>query len=327
MFVFANPVGSGSLWFNNLATADGVPVAYDPQARAFLPMPPFCSNRGVIGCNWIAAQQGQLCRSCVMTALAPDPSTANATRNWADTGAAKRWVLDNLGRWHWFRPEDSGVHPVFHMLAEGPTPVQMGHANGVVTISVAEADPVLRVTRRQALDEPYRTMIGHVRHELAHMLWWRLSPRDDFLNAFRAMFGDERTDYHAALQRHYDNGPPTGWQQRFLTSYASAHPHEDWAESATHVMHLTDIADSFVASGLAAPELPSPRWDPYAETDSERLFHIAMGLAMRVNHINRSMGLSDLYPFVLLPSARAKLIFVHDWLRRGLWNSENLRLL
>ena len=52
MRVFANPVGSGSLWFDNLATADGTPVAYDPQARTFLPMPPFCVNRERIGCNW-----------------------------------------------------------------------------------------------------------------------------------------------------------------------------------------------------------------------------------------------------------------------------------
>ncbi|MDR9426437.1 MAG: putative zinc-binding metallopeptidase, partial [Marinobacter sp.] len=89
------------------------------------------------------------------------------------------------------------------MLAEGHTPVAMGHGNGVVTISVAEADPVLRATRRQALDEPYRTMIGHMRHEIAHMLWWRLSLREDFLEAFRHMFGDERADYTAALQRHY----------------------------------------------------------------------------------------------------------------------------
>ena len=317
MLVFANPVGSGSLWFDNLTTADGVPVGYDPQARAFLPMPPFCANREVIGCNWIAAEHGTLCRSCVMTALAPDRSIAGAIHNWAQTEAAKRWALDNLGRWHWFRPEDPGLRPVFHLLAEGPTPVQMGHARGVVTISVAEADPVLRVTRRQALDEPYRTLIGHMRHEIAHMLWWRLSLRDNFLDAFRAVFGDERTDYPAALQRHYHDGPPPDWKQRFVTSYASAHPHEDWAETAAHVLHLTDIADSFVASGLSAPDLPSPRWDPYSEPDSERLIRVAVSLAMRINHVNRSMGVSDLYPFVLLDAARVKLAFVHDWLRRG----------
>ncbi|MGO1396246.1 MAG: zinc-binding metallopeptidase family protein [Halomonas sp.] len=317
MRVFANPVGSGSLWFDNLATADGTPVAYDPQARAFVPMPPFCINREIIGCNWIAPEEGAFCRSCAMTALAPDPSIPNAMQNWAKTEAAKRWVLDNLGRWHWFRPEDPGAPPVFHLLAEGRAPVPMGHVEGVVTISVAEVDPVLVTTRREALEEPYRTMIGHMRHEIAHMLWWRLSLREDFLVAFREMFGDERQDYTAALQRHYNDGPPPSWKDSFLTTYASAHPHEDWAETAAHLLHLTDIADSFAASNLSSPELPSHQWEPYAEPDAERLIYVAAELTVGVNHVNRSMGLPDLYPFVLSEAARHKLAFVHDWLRRG----------
>ncbi|GEN27142.1 hypothetical protein HVA01_07880 [Halovibrio variabilis] len=317
MRVFSNPVGPGSLWFDNLATAEGTPVAYDPQARAFVPMPPFCINRDVIGCNWIAPKEGAFCRSCAMTALAPDPSLPNAIPNWAQTEAAKRWVLDNLGRWHWFRPEDPGAPPVFHLLAEGPTPVPMGHIEGVVTISVAEVDPVLVTTRREALEEPYRTMIGHMRHEISHMLWWRLSLRADFLDAFREMFGDERQDYQAALQRHYQYGPPPDWKARFLTTYASAHPHEDWAETAAHLLHLTDIADSFAAANLSSPELPGPQWEPYAEPDAERLIYVAAELTVGVNHVNRSMGLPDLYPFVLSETARRKLTFVHDWLRRG----------
>lgn len=317
MRVFSNPVGSGSLWFDNLATADGTPVAYDPQARAFLPMPPFCVNRETIGCNWIAPEEGAFCRSCAMTELAPDLSIPDAMVNWARTEAAKRWVLDNLGRWHWFRPEDPGARPVFHMLAEGHTQVPMGHVGGVVTISVAETDPVLSITRREALDEPYRTMIGHMRHEIAHMLWWRLSLREDFLDAFRAMFGDERADYPAALQHHYNAGPPPDWRLRFLTTYASSHPHEDWAETTAHLLHLTDIADSFAAAGLSSPEMPESRWDPYAEPDAERLIHVAASLTAGVNHVNRSMGLSDLYPFVLSDIAQQKLAFVHGWLRRG----------
>ncbi|WP_083023730.1 zinc-binding metallopeptidase family protein [Vreelandella lionensis] len=317
MRVFSNPVGAGSLWFDNLVTADGVPVAYDPQARAFIPMPPFCANREVIGCNWIAPKHGEFCRACAMTALAPDPAISDAIPNWAQTEAAKRWVIDNLGRWHWFRPEDPGAPPVFHMLAEGGTPVPMGHVGGVVTISVAEADAVLRTTRKEALDEPYRTMIGHMRHEIAHMLWWRLSLRKDFLDDFREMFGDEREDYPAALQRHYENGPPADWQTRFLSTYASSHPHEDWAETTSHLLHLTDITDSFVSSGMTSPVLPDDHnWDAYAEPDSERLIHIAASLVAGVNHVNRSMGLSDLYPFVLSEVALRKLEFVHNWLRR-----------
>ncbi|WP_371054747.1 putative zinc-binding metallopeptidase [Rhodosalinus sp. K401] len=317
MRVFSNPVGPGLLWFDNLATADGTPVAYDPQARAFLAAPPFCANREIIGCNWIAPEQGAFCRACAMTVLAPDTSIPDAIPNWAQTEAAKRWVLDNLGRWHWFRPEDVGTRPAFHMLAEGPTPVAMGHVDGVVTISVAEADEVLRTSRREALEEPYRTMIGHMRHEIAHMLWWRLSLRADFLKAFRAVFGDEREDYQAALQRHYGNGPPQDWRERFITTYASAHPHEDWAETAAHLLHLTDITDSVAAAGFSSPDLPARDWDPYSEPDADRLIRVAAALVAGINHVNRSMGLADVYPFVLSSAAWRKLVFVHEWLRRG----------
>jgi hypothetical protein len=160
-------------------------------------------------------------------------------------------------------------------------------------------------------------MIGHLRHELAHMLWWRLSLRPDFLAAFRATFGDERTDYRAALEYHYTHGPPVAWQERFLTSYASTHPHEDWAETAAHLLHLTDIADSFVAAGLSVEGLPGGAWDPYTEHDAAVLLSASTSVAMGVNHVNRSMGLSDLYPFVLSLAALRKLAFVHDWLRRG----------
>lgn len=314
---FTNPVGSGTLGFHDLETADGTPVAYDPQARAFVPMPPFCPNRDIIGCNWITSKPGMFCRSCAMTALAPDPEIPNAIELWAQTEAEKRWVIDNLGRWHWFRPEDPGSRPAFHMLADGHVTAAMGHGEGVVTISVSEADPVVRVSRREALDEPYRTMIGHLRHEIAHMLWWRLSLREDFLKAFREVFGDERVDYTSALKKHYDQGPPKGWEQNYLTSYASSHPHEDWAETAAHLLHLTDITDSFVSSGLTLPNIPDSQWDPYAEPDTALLIDVGLAIVTRVNHINQSMGFSDVYPFVLSDNAREKLAFVHGWLRRG----------
>lgn len=318
MHVFDNPVGPGSLWFDNLMTAEGTPVAYDPQARSFIPTPPFCANRDRIDCNWIAPHAGAFCHACAMTALAPDPSLTNAIPDWAETELAKRWVLDNLGCWQWFRPEDPGTRPIFHMLAEAnEQPAPMGHGDGVVTISVSEADPVVRTRRREALGEPYRTMIGHMRHEIAHMLWWRLSLRADFPDAFRAAFGDERVDYGEALKRHYNNGPPADWAERFISSYASAHPHEDWAETISHLLHLTDITDSFVSAGLNSPYLPAPNWNPYAETNTARLIHVGSAIAMGVNNVNRSMGLPDLYPFMLSAPVNRKLTFVHEWLRRG----------
>ena len=316
MQTFEGPGTDQTLWFHNLSATDGTPIAYDPASREFTGAAPFCSNRELIGCNWVATKPGGLCRSCAMTAMVPDRTVDNAVSNWAKTEAAKRWVLDNLGHWGWFQPDDSGIKPVFHMLAEGLTPVSMGHIEGVVTISVAEADEVVRMSRRNALDEPHRSLIGHMRHELAHMIWWRLSRNDQFLSGFRTLFGDERSNYSRALQRHYNLGPPPDWRDHYLTAYASAHPHEDWAETAANLMHLTDIADSFVGSGFRAPDI-SDDWQPYAESDPDRLIRASVSIALGVNHINRSMGLSDLYPFVICPSARRKLHFAHHWLRTG----------
>ena len=107
-----------------------------------------------------------------------------------------------------------------------------GHADGVITINIAEADDAERERRRTALDEPYRTLLGHVRHEVGHYYWDRCSSSRTarVSTRFRGLFGDERDDYGAALARHYGNGPPADWQDRFVSAYASAHPWEDWAE-------------------------------------------------------------------------------------------------
>lgn len=314
MQVFQSPAGDGTIFFENLVSPRGTPVAYDPAKHRFVLDAPFCGNRGAIQCNWAAAVERDLCPSCAMTAIAPDPSVPGAMDKWAKTELAKRWVLDALGRWGWFGKDDSGAAPVFHMLAEGADPVVMGHEDGTVTISIEESDPVMGVQRREALSERYRTMIGHMRHELAHMLWWRLSVVPGFLDAFRTMFGDERADYGEALKTHYSDGPPADWQQSYLTAYASSHPHEDWAETTAHLLHLVDIADSFRAMRFSAPDMPGPDWDPYGERDLTTLLDAAATIAIGVNHVNRSMGLPDAYPFVMTETTRGKLGFVHRWL-------------
>ena len=119
------------------------------------------------------------------------------------------------------------------------------------------------------------------------------------------------------MGRHYQNGPPADWASRFISTYASAHPHEDWAETASHLLHLTDITDSFVASGLSSPHLPHAQWNPYAEVDTARLIRVGAAIAAGINHVNRSMGHADLYPFMLSEPVNRKLAFVHEWLRRG----------
>lgn len=317
MRIYRCPACSSDLYFRNLVCTCGHLVAYDPAADQFVSLAAACANRDLIDCNWVAAAPGQLCEACDTTEVIPDLAPEGNTQLWADAEAAKRWVLIGLYRLGWFARDTP--RPEFRFLAEktrsGQAHVVMGHANGVVTINIAEADPVIRIRRREALDEDYRTLIGHMRHELAHFLHWVLHGTPEFLTAFRALFGDERTDYGAALKRHYGDGPPEHWPQRFITAYASAHPHEDWAESVAHLLHLVDILDSAASTGLTLADAGPPAPDPYLQDDSEALIAQAMAYALALNHVNRSMGLGDLYPFVVGGLAREKLAFVHDWIR------------
>lgn len=317
MRIYRCPACSADLYFRNLICSCGQQVALDPAADRFVPLAAACANRELIECNWVALEPGALCASCDTTDVIPDLEAEGNTQLWADAEAAKRWVLIGLYRLGWFAP--GAPRPVFRFLAEststGKADVIMGHADGVVTINIAEADPVIRTRLREALDEDYRTLIGHMRHELAHFLHWVLEDTPAFISAFRALFGDETADYGAALERYYGDGAPSDWPSRFITAYASAHPHEDWAESVAHLLHLVDILDSAAATGLALASAGPPVPDPYLQEDSGALIPQAMEYALALNHINRSMGLPDLYPFVVNAPAREKLAFVHDWIR------------
>jgi len=306
---------------NTACDGCGARLHWDPGADAFLAGGTDCANRGEIGCNWAAPGPGALCHACAMTVVIPDTFHGDNRALWTEAEASKRRVLATIGRWGWFAPSDPGPMPRFRMLSEatrhGATDVVMAHSEGLITINVTEADLVERLERAEEFGERLRTMTGHFRHELAHFLFERLRDRPGFLEAVRALMGDERSDYPAALARYHADGPPPGWASAHITRYAAAHPHEDWAETVTHLLHLTDILDSAVAAGMAPPGLAEPAYDAYAEPDPDRLIALGLEVSLAVNHINRSVGRQDLYPFVLTPAVRAKLAFVHGWIQRA----------
>ncbi|MEM6421339.1 MAG: putative zinc-binding metallopeptidase [Pseudomonadota bacterium] len=324
MRVFTCPSCAVPVVFDNTQCLScGALLHFDPRAAIFVSQAVDCRNRAEIGCNWrSAAGEGGLCWSCEMTEVIPDTFHGDNIALWSHAERAKRRVLDNLGRWGWFTPDDPGPLPRFKLLSEetrhGERRVVMAHASGEITINVTEADIVERVQRRETLGERLRTMVGHFRHEIAHFLFERLRDRAGFLEAFRASLGDERADYAEALAAYYENGPPAQWEQRYITRYAASHPHEDWAESVAHLMHLTDLTDCAASLGLQLPNrsLP-PDYDPYAETDTEELVTLGAAYAMALNHFNRSIGVEDLYPFILTDAVRAKLAFVHRWVRQA----------
>jgi hypothetical protein len=198
-----------------------------------------------------------------------------------------------------------------------------GHAAGVITIALAEVDDVERERRRTALGEPYRTLLGHFRHEVGHYYWDRLIAEDGPLDEFRALFGDERQDYGEALQRHYAQGPRPDRQESFVSSYAAAHPWEDWAECWAHYLHMVDAVETATACGLSlkpasaeAPALKPPRrsWGA-GMTDFDPLIERWYPLTYLVNNLNRGLGLADGYPFVLSQPVVEKLRFIHQTIR------------
>jgi hypothetical protein len=279
-------------------------------------------------CNWAipADDPHTLCASCRLTRVIPDLSIPGNAENWYKLEVAKRRLVYNL--LHLRLPvvnktDDPDGGLAFEFMADpvnGDAPVLTGHANGLITINIAEADDAERERRRNALHEPYRTLLGHVRHEVGHYYWERLIAGTDRLEPFRALFGDERADYGAALQAHYQNGPPADWQERFVTTYATAHPWEDWAETWAHYLHMTDTLETAAACGVsikprrrdepALPRVPVAAGSPEAAFD--RLMASWFPLTYVLNNLNRGLGVPDGYPFVLSQRAVEKLRFVHD---------------
>lgn len=318
MQLFRCPACDEEIYFHNTACACGQLVSFDVERQQMRSDGWFCANRDDIACNWSAPAQGQLCVSCAMTEVVPDLRAEGNFEHWGHTELAKRWVLANLARWGWFTSSDHGARPTFRLLSEetlaGAENVVMGHADGVITLNVSEASQAVRAERQEELEERYRTMTGHIRHEMAHFLFVRLSEDQRFVAAFRDLFGDETADYAAALQAHY--AAPKENDGTYITRYATAHPHEDWAETVAHLLHLVDLTDSVAAVGLATPKGPPAGYDAYTEPDSDAVVTLAAEVALAVNHVNRSMDLPDVYPFVLTQAVRDKLDFAHRHLRR-----------
>ncbi|MEE2861480.1 MAG: putative zinc-binding metallopeptidase [Pseudomonadota bacterium] len=313
---FSCPLCGTRAYFHNLTCACGTQLFFDPQTGRMATNAPACANRASIACNWAAPLDGALCSSCAMSQVVPVLHVGDNLQLLARAERAKRWVLANLARWGWFTEDDPGRRPRFLMLSEQTEgrsqQITMGHAAGEITINVTEADELIRLRRQRDLGEHYRSMVGHFRHELSHFLCDRLSADPAFRPAFRAIFGDERADYGAALKRHYADPQDPG--KDFITAYATAHPHEDWAETSAHLLHLVDFTDSFVSAGLSMPGVPAD-FRPYDEADCTRLLPVAAEIAIAINDINRALDNSDLYPFVLTAPVRDKLAFAHRWLR------------
>ncbi|HEX3830901.1 MAG TPA: putative zinc-binding metallopeptidase [Solirubrobacteraceae bacterium] len=277
-----------------------------------------CANQTLAACNWMVPRVDELCRSCALTRTRPNDADRVGLAEFARAEAAKRraiFQLLDLGL--------PGVEPgrlAFDLLSSEQQPVTTGHADGLITIDLAESDDARREQRRSELDEPYRTMLGHMRHELGHYLQPLIVGGDDEWAACRALFGDERQDYGAALERHYEQRTPDDWPQRFVSAYATMHPWEDWAETFAHYLHIRDTLQTAAEYGVIVSgpravttdrSLKATPQHAAGERGFDEVLENWLPLTYALNAVNRSMGLDDLYPFTLAEPVIEKLRFVH----------------
>jgi hypothetical protein len=288
-----------------------------------------CANAEHGVCNWLipTGVPDRFCAACRHNRTIPDLSQPENLAHWRLVEVAKHRLFYTLIKLTLplktkaESPDGLSFDFLADAPAAAPAPVLTGHADGVITINLAEADDAERERRRHHMGEPYRTLLGHFRHEIAHYYWDRLVADAPSLAEFRELFGYERDDYGAALQRYYGLGPPGDWSERFITAYASAHPWEDFAETWAHYFHMIDTLETASAFGLVVdPKLKKGlaariSFDPY-DADLHRVIESWLPLTFAINSINRSMGQPDLYPFVLSPPVIGKLAFVHDCIRR-----------
>lgn len=309
---------------NSLCVACKSPLGYSRGERAIVPVDStgryvdatgliwhVCTNLNLSGCTWMSPIEGGECFSCSLTRTRPHDADADGLKNYLDAERAKRHLvfeLDTLG----FALQGRDTDPVqglcFDLLSTSAQSagekVLIGHDDGVITIDLAESDAAYREKVRSRLGEPYRTMLGHLRHEIGHYMEWQLV-RGDRIAGCAELFGDESASYQDALDRHYSEGPPEGWQRSYISTYATMHPFEDFAETWAHYLHICDTIETASEYGLTAVgpihsfrhfrDVVTGVWSP---------------LTVALNLINRSMGKDDLYPFVIPAPVLDKLDFV-----------------
>jgi len=303
------------------APGAGEPLADDGPALR-------CANANLAACNWVVRREGEPCASCVLTRVRPNDADADGLGGFATAEAAKRRLLFELADlrlpivgWH-ERP--GGL--AFELLSSRQEPVSTGHADGVITLDLDETDPAHRERMRVSLGEPYRTVLGHFRHEIGHYYQPILiAPDSAAEQRCRELFGDDREDYQRALERYYQEGAPAGWEERFVSAYAMMHPWEDWAETFSHYLHIQDTVQTAASYGVrvegpsiaTADPLPLHASPKDAPEDIHSVLAAWIPLTYALNAISRSMGAPDLYPFVLTAEIEAKLAFIDALVREG----------
>lgn len=288
----------------------------------------FCKNAEYGACNWLVPEYHEdvFCRACELNRIIPDLSNVENLRRWRNIEIAKHRLVYSLLRLRLpvekkIGEEEKGI--AFDFLAETSPKEKVitGHENGTITLNIDEADEAARVRHKLDLGERYRTLLGHFRHEIGHYYWEVLIKDSDALTKYRSLFGNEELDYAESLKTYYQVGAPSNWGDHFISPYATSHPWEDWAETWSHYLHMMDTLETAFSFGIRIqPDMvqdtkaiqASIQQDPYDITEFNQIITWWLPLTFAVNSLNRSMGHSDFYPFVISNAVVEKLRFIHE---------------
>jgi hypothetical protein len=284
----------------------------------------YCANEAHGVCNWLVREDSPtpFCTACALNRTIPNLADPVNVIAWGEFERAKKRLVYSLLRLG--LPLDGTAMDKAPLTFDFVADALTGHVDGVITIAVGEADSVERERQRKAMDETYRSMLGHLRHESGHYYWMLLIDGTDDIFPFRKLFGDERESYGAALERHHFQGPPADWPLRHVSAYASSHPWEDWAETWAHYLHMIDALDTAAVHRIEpratlfgmGGSWPLRPLDVYRTESFDALVRRWVPLTLALNDINRSMGHEDFYPFVIPEVAITKLAFVHRIIRQ-----------
>ncbi|ADV51160.1 protein of unknown function UCP012641 [Cellulophaga algicola DSM 14237] len=287
----------------------------------------YCKNKEYDVCNWVLKKSSKedYCSACQLNRTIPNLSDVENFEKWQHLEIAKHRLIYQLQKiglpLKSKLRHENGLCFDFVVQQDDPN-LMTGHANGVVTILLKEADSVKREQMRKQFSEPYRTLVGHLRHEVGHYFWDQLVyTNQNILAEFRAIFGDEQYNYGDALTAYYKNGAPKDWEKSYISKYATAHPWEDWAETWAHYLHIMDMVETAYFFGVNVKPIKKLRimktkvsFDPYTKEDFDVIVQTCVPLSFAVNSINRAMGVPDVYPFVITPPVVEKLKFIHKLL-------------
>jgi len=288
----------------------------------------YCKNAEFGTCNWLIhpSHPTEFCTACDLNRVIPDLTNEENLRRWKNIEVAKHRLVYSLLRLRLpvvkkVDEEETGIAFDFLAQTSPKEKVITGHDNGTITLNIEEADEAARAKHKEDLGEKYRTLLGHFRHEIGHYYWEVLIRNSDALGKYRSLFGNEEKDYPESLETYYKNGAPANWSEQYISPYASSHPWEDWAETWAHYLHMMDTLETAFAFGIRIqPDMiqdtksiqASIQQDPYDMQDFSQIVKWWLPLTFAVNSLNRSMGHSDFYPFVISEKVVEKLQFIHE---------------